>query len=291
MKKDKVVCKICDREFKRIGNSHLPRVHGLTLEEYKKMFPEAETISVETRKKLSIASANDHRLHPRTLSDSTKEKVGIGNRGKIVSEESRKKMSRAKTGVKMSEEARRKNSEAKKGEKHPNFGKHRSEETKRKVSIGNIGKKRSELTRKRQSETKKKQWRDPDYIRMMTKALQRKPNKIEMDFDSLLQELFPNEYKYNGDFGCGITVDGKIPDFVNINGQKKAIELFGCYFHDCPLCFPDGGINKNINGLVEAEKRIEQLKQYGWDCFIIWEHELSESKELLIERLCNFHSK
>ena len=274
MKEDKVICKICGKKFKRIGNSHLPRVHGITLQEYKILYPEAETISSETRERLSIASTNDHKLHPRTLSEVHKWKISQGNKGRIDSEETRKKKSKAKAGVRMSEEARRKNSEAKRGKNHPFYGKHRSEETKRKVSIGNTGKKRSEETRKLWSDIKKKQWQDPEYIKMMMKALHRKPNKPEKELDLLLQELFPGEYVYNGDFSYGVTLNGMIPDFINVNGQKKVIEMYGDYWHR----------NDDPND------RIKIFKDLGWDCLIIWEHELYGEKELLIRKIIDFNN-
>lgn len=48
-----------------------------------------------------------------------------------------------------------------------------------------------------------------------------KPNKPELVLITILNNLFPNEYKYVGDYQFWI--DGKNPDFMNVNGQKKLI--------------------------------------------------------------------
>jgi very-short-patch-repair endonuclease len=76
-------------------------------------------------------------------------------------------------------------------------------------------------------------------------------------------------YKYVG--GGDLVIAGKIPDFVNINGQKKLIELYGSYWHR----------NDDPNN------RIELFKEYGWKTLIIWEDEL-KMEEILKEKLLKF---
>lgn len=65
---DFVICRICEEEFRQITNSHLKR-HAMTLEEYKKEFPEASMISEKTRKKQSVVTAG------RIASEMTKAKM------------------------------------------------------------------------------------------------------------------------------------------------------------------------------------------------------------------------
>jgi len=43
------------------------------------------------------------------------------------------------------------------------------------------------------------------------------------------KENFPNEWKYAGD--GSLIIRGKCPDFVNVNGRKLIIEVFGDYWH------------------------------------------------------------
>lgn len=44
-----VTCKICNKSFKAITNTHLESAHQVTVEEYKHMFPDAELTSTQTR--------------------------------------------------------------------------------------------------------------------------------------------------------------------------------------------------------------------------------------------------
>jgi hypothetical protein len=70
--------------------------------------------------------------------------------------------------------------------------------------------------------------------------------------------------------GCGeiMVLGGRIPDFVNINGKKQIIELFGDYWHG----------EKHTGRTKEQEEllKINHYKQFGWDTLIIWENELKE---------------
>ena len=88
------------------------------------------------------------------------------------------------------------------------------------------------------------------------------PNKPETFILNLLNKLYPNEWKFTGDFS--FTINGKNPDFTNINGQKKLIELFGDYWHK--------GEDPN--------DRINVFKPFGWDTLVIWECELKNTKQL-----------
>lgn len=101
-------------------------------------------------------------------------------------------------------------------------------------------------------------WEDPEYIKKQIKSRHIKPNKLELKFESWLNENFPNEWKYVGDFEFWL--GGKNPDFMNINGQKKLIELYGDYWH------------KNDN----PQDRIDYFNQYGFDTLVIWENELKD---------------
>ena len=47
-----VRCKLCGRLFKSNEYSHLIHKHGITIEEYERMFPYSPRISIETLRKL-----------------------------------------------------------------------------------------------------------------------------------------------------------------------------------------------------------------------------------------------
>lgn len=127
---------------------------------------------------------------------------------------------------------------------------------------------------RKQSERLRKLWSDPHYkaecVKHMMLACIKKPNKAELKLLSVLKNVLPNEYKYvgNGEFILG----GKCPDFMNKNGQKKVIELFGDYWHN----------GENPQG------RIKHFKKYGFDTLVIWEHEL-KNEEILTEKIVGFN--
>ena len=99
------------------------------------------------------------------------------------------------------------------------------------------------------------------------------PNKPETVLINLLNILLPNEYKYVGDFKFWIEFLN--PDFININGQKKIIELFGDYWHR--------------DTQKEDKKRIKTYQKYGYNTLVIWERELKDIDKVK-NRIMEFHN-
>jgi hypothetical protein len=118
-------------------------------------------------------------------------------------------------------------------------------------------------------------WKDPEYQKKIRLALNRRPNKAELQLYNILQEIIPGDYQYVGNFK--FFVGGKNPDFRNVNGQKKLIELYGKHWHD-PRKFPNS---------QSPEQRIRYFKKYGYKTLIVWEHELKD-KEKLVNKLYEF---
>ena len=118
----------------------------------------------------------------------------------------------------------------------------------------------------------KRLWQDPEYIKKQMKARGCKPNKKEKLLVEILDELLPDEYKFVGD--GEFILAGKCPDFLNVNGQKKIIELFGTYWHKPK----------------EEQFRIDLFSQYGYQTLIIWENELNNPNKLE-EKLTVFHNE
>jgi len=188
--------------------------------------------SSETRLKMSIAlSGENNPMYGKYHSQESKEKNRLSNLGKHHhSKELREKMSF-------------------KGENHPMFGKHQTKEAKDKMSA-----------------SAKLRWQKEEYFSKQRETRNTKPNKSELRLQSVLNEYFPNTYKYVGDYQ--ICIGGRFPDFINVNGEKEVIELFGIFYHK-----PD-----------ETESLINHYKQYGFSCIIIWDAEL-ENKEALIKHI------
>lgn len=98
----------------------------------------------------------------------------------------------------------------------------------------------------------------------------RRPNKQEDYLMNLLENLYPKEWKYVGN--GEVIIEGKNPDYININGKKKIIELFGNRWHE----------------KKEEKERIDIFAKYGYKTLIIWSSELSSKKKLL-NKLNNFY--
>lgn len=143
---------------------------------------------------------------------------------------------------------------------------------------------KSEEHKKKDSEAHIKLWQDPGFREKQLKAILRKqvvkPNKLEKLLNKLLQELLPNEYQLNVNTEVMI-LGGKIPDFVNINGQKKIIELFGDYWH-----------SEEVTGRTkkrEEQRRIDHFSKYGYQTLIIWERELKDISKVT-NRIMEFNN-
>lgn len=150
----------------------------------------------------------------------------------------------------------------KRGDKNSFYGKHHTGKTKQKLS-----------------EIRKGQWRSGEYIKNWLEGKNRHPNNLELLVDKILREKQPNEWKYNGNFEQGVMIGGMIPDFVNVNGEKKVIEVFGQYWHSNELT-------------KEHWKRTEfgrkaAYSQLGYTCVVLWEEELRKDNagEYILEEL------
>lgn len=223
-------------------------------------------------KRISISGENNPN-YGKPLSEETRRKLSIAMKGRKLSEETKERMSESRRGgnngfygKQHTDENKRKRSIAMSGTKHPFYGKSRSEETKEKMREANRGQIRSEETKKRISKAMKFCWQDPEFQKIMQKAFQLKPNKPEQLLMKMLDEFYPSDWKYVGDFQFWL--GGKNPDFMNINGQKKLIELYGDYWH-----------SQKVIGIPEEQhkqERIDHFKQYGFDTLVIWEKELKD---------------
>lgn len=219
------------------------------------------------------------------------------NYGKNVSDLTRKKMSvsikralsegkmRYWTGKKLSEKHRKKLSEKAtgrvgffRGKKRPElsgsnhyfYGKKRTEEQKKQYSITmkkqfkngrvvwNKGVPRTVSEKKKISVSQQKNWKDPNFVKRVAERKNIRPNKSELFIKNILDRFFFNEWKFCGDLS--FMVDGKNPDFMNVNGQKKLIEVFGDYWHK-----PEDEL-----------KRISHFARFGFETLVVWGHELKD---------------
>jgi len=110
-------------------------------------------------------------------------------------------------------------------------------------------------------------------IQKTIRAVHQFPNKKEKLLDDLLHQILFREYKYVG--SGEVILCGFNPDFVNVNGQKKIIELYGDYWHNLP------------SYKERDERRLIAYNKYGYKTLIIWEHEL-KNLELLVSKIMEF---
>jgi len=251
--------------------SHEVRVYHPLSEETRKKISKSHIgvkLSDEHRQRLSEARLRYYQEHPEMKFEHTKQfkgkaktlesrlKIGARRRkylqehpeareafatlatGRAKTKEHRKKLALAHTGLKASQEAREKMSLARRGvPKTPEY--------KKKMRL---------------------KWQDSNFISKMITLWNTKPNKAELALLNLLKEICPNQFEYNGDFSLGISLNGYIPDFVNINGRKQVIEFFGSYWHQKPS---------------RGEKnRVKHYKEIGWDCLVVWDIELRNPESL-----------
>jgi very-short-patch-repair endonuclease len=194
--------------------------------------------------------------------------------GKKQSGESRKKMSESHKGVPLSKEhiKNRTDARVKNGYRH-------SVETKARISATEKGKivsaeaiakmikakkgKRCSPGTEFNSEILKARYQDPAYVEKMAKAWNIKPNKAEVRMLELLNELYPGEWKYTGDFS--FTINGKCPDFVNCNGKKLIIEYFGDHWHQGH----------------DPDKRAAEFRPFGYETLVVWGSEMTDMKNVI----------
>lgn len=146
-----------------------------------------------------------------------------------------------------------------------------------------LGRKQTEAEKHKRSETHKKLWQDPEFVKRSMLAFQKKPTNPEKKLEAILNDHFP-EFKYNGDGGLGVTLGGLTPDFVNINGKKDVIEVFGDYYHS-PEFLGNRWQSSELG-------KIMIYNSLGWKCLVIWEHELKALPEReIVKKITNFSKR
>lgn len=122
----------------------------------------------------------------------------------------------------------------------------------------------------------KKMWQRPEYVRKQMIARGVKPNKPEK---KMMKIIANNNLPYRYCGGGDVILGGRCPDFINCDGGKKLVELFGIYWHGN---FPDEAQRR-----ILESKRAEHFAGYGFSTLIIWEDELDDL-EGVVEKIKDF---
>jgi len=152
---------------------------------------------------------------------------------------------------------------------------------------------KSEIHRAAQAKRATELWQDPEYrtnqivkrkegwrrdnfraMRRMMLANCISPNKPETSVLTILNELYPNEWRFTGD--GQVIIDGLNPDFINTNGKKLIIEVFGDYWH-----------RQGVKPYRVNEGRVDVYAKYGYRTLIVWEKE-TKDVELLKQKIQEF---
>lgn len=108
-------------------------------------------------------------------------------------------------------------------------------------------------------------WENDDWkekkLTQMTRSLWNRPTNLEKQMMNIIKH-YDLPYKYTGDFSFWI--GGKNPDFVNINGEKKLIEVGNVFHHQGDY----------------IEERRKHFARYGWKSYIFIGDKL-DKKEIL----------
>ena len=107
-----------------------------------------------------------------------------------------------------------------------------------------------------------------------------KPNKPEKIMLDILNKYFPNKFKYNGDFSQKVVINNLVPDFVSYNGEKLIIEVFGDYWHNDKV--------RKIRWNYTEFGRKAIYFQLGYKPLIIWEKELKNNPEDIVDKVSKF---
>ncbi len=99
-------------------------------------------------------------------------------------------------------------------------------------------------------------------------VIQSKPSGPEIALINLIKiGQLPFRYTGNGDVWLG----NRNPDFINTNGKKQVVEMFGDYWHS----------------ESDVVQRTIHYEMYGFHTLVIWEHELGVGSDLysVIEKI------
>jgi len=102
-------------------------------------------------------------------------------------------------------------------------------------------------------------------------------NKLEDKFNFILQDICPDEFIYTGSDNEYYRKFGFYPDFVNVRGKRKAIEVFATYWKE--LNYGSVGNYKTI--------RSKQYSEIEWEVLFLEDIELQAIKSVE-EKISNY---
>jgi very-short-patch-repair endonuclease len=133
------------------------------------------------------------------------------------------------------------------------------EDTIKKLNEGRNASWKSPEGREKRIKALLKTWQNPEtkekHVKATLKGNQVRPTNIEQTVIDVITEYnLPYKYVGNGE----VIIEGKNPDFINVNGLKSVIEVYGRYWHQ----------------IEDEPERIEFFLRYGFRTLILWDREI-----------------
>ena len=130
------------------------------------------------------------------------------------------------------------------------------------------------------SKRMKKQWGNKEFKNKIVEASRLgniiKPNVCEQSLYQILNELFPDAWKYTGGGENVVVLGGFVPDFMNCNGKKLLVEFDGDYWHS----------SEKVK--EKDQRKLAKYKELGFDTLVIKENEFKNDKEDVKNRIVEF---
>lgn len=120
-----------------------------------------------------------------------------------------------------------------------------------------------------------------EYREKIMQGWHKSPNTLEERIISVVNTAFHSEFAYNGGFDAGVSIGNLIPDFIDINGKKKVIEVFGDYWHD--------ETKRDVSWKSTEFGRKAVYSQFGYDCLVLWERFIrNATNKEIVEKIQSF---
>ena len=170
-------------------------------------------------------------------------------------------------------------------------GRKQTEEAKKLISINhspnsawNGGKGWSLEVRKKIGEGNKRKYaNDKEYHISVSKRLNRYNLEMQKRGTSSL-ELELRDFLERLGFKYQVGLFGTLSDFVNFE-LKLIIEVNGCFWHACPICFPRNQLLASkiqYNAIKKDYLKRERIRSKGYDLIEVWEHEIKTDKKAVM---------
>jgi DNA mismatch endonuclease (patch repair protein) len=189
------------------------------------------------------------------------------HKGKSLPEEHRRKISESLSGSKNpmygkhhKEESINRMSKAQRGENNPNYGKHLPEEQKLKIANANS----------------RRVWKEESKIKLRERRLHQVMPFKDTTIEVKMQHGI---YETGISFETHKSIFGQPDQFIAPN-----ICIFndGCWFHNCPTCYPDTPLPNKI----ARDKLVnETLTREGYTVLRFWEHEINNNLEGCLKKI------